>query len=83
MQDNGFYQAQKDGEVGLVQRPANSVSGAIINDETPVYISVETEDVDLARRDLSAGVTLLRLGMPGDHSIDDNAVGLLTWAISE
>lgn len=54
-----------------------------VPDETPVYINVEISDVDLARRDLPAGMTLLRLGLPGDHSIDDNAVGLLTWAVSE
>lgn len=54
-----------------------------VPDETPVYINVEIGDVEIARRDLPAGVTLLRLGLPGDHSIDTNAVGLLTWAISE
>jgi hypothetical protein len=32
---------------------------------------------------LPVGVTLLRLGLPGDYSIDNNAVGLLTWAVSE
>jgi hypothetical protein len=54
-----------------------------VPDETPVYINVEIEDVDRAMRDLPAGVTLLRFGLPGDHSIDDKAVGLLTWAVTE
>jgi hypothetical protein len=54
-----------------------------VPDETPVYINVEIEDVDRALRDLPAGVTLLQFGLPGDHSIDDKAVGLLTWAVSE
>jgi len=54
-----------------------------VPDETPVYIHVEIGDVDRARRDLPAGVTLLQLGLPGDHSIDDKAVGLLTWAVTE
>jgi hypothetical protein len=54
-----------------------------VPDETPVYISVEIVDVDRARHDLPAGVTLLQLGLPGDHSIEDKAVGLLTWAATE
>lgn len=54
-----------------------------VSDETPVYINVEIEDVDRARRDLPAGVTLLQLGLPGDHLIDDKAIGLLTWAVTE
>ena len=54
-----------------------------VPDETPVYINVEIEDVDRARRDLPAGMTLLQFGLPGDHSIDDKAVGLLTRAVSE
>jgi hypothetical protein len=54
-----------------------------VPDETPIYINVEIEDVDRAMRDLPAGVTLLQFGLPGDHSIDDKAVGLLTWAVSE
>jgi hypothetical protein len=49
-----------------------------VPDETPVYINVEIEDVDRARRDLPAGMTLLQFGLPGDHSIDDKAVGLLS-----
>jgi hypothetical protein len=53
-----------------------------VTDETPVYINVEIGDLDLARRKLPAGVTLLQLGLPGDHSIDDKAVGLLTWAVT-
>ncbi len=56
---------------------------AQVPDGTPVYIYVEIRDVDLARLHVPAGVPLLRLGLPGDHSIDDNAVGLLTWAVSE
>jgi hypothetical protein len=54
-----------------------------VPDEAPVHINVEIEDVDRARRDLPAGVTLLRLGLPGDHSIDDKGVDLLTWAVTE
>jgi hypothetical protein len=54
-----------------------------VADETPVYINVEIGDVEIARRDLPAGVTTLQFGLPGDHSTDDNAVGLLTWAVSE
>jgi hypothetical protein len=54
-----------------------------VPDETPVYIYVEIGDVDLARRHVPAGMTLVQLGLPGDHSIDENAVGLLTWAASE
>lgn len=54
-----------------------------VPDETPVYIHVEIGDVDRAARDLPAGMTLVELGLPGDHSIDNNAVGLLTWAVSE
>jgi hypothetical protein len=34
--------------------------------------------VPAIRCDLPAGMTLLRFGLPGDHSIEDNAVGLLT-----
>lgn len=41
-----------------------------VSDESPVYINVEIGDVALAQRDLAAGVTLLQLGLPGDHSID-------------
>jgi hypothetical protein len=54
-----------------------------VPDETPIYIHVEIGDVDLARRDLPDGMTLVQLGLPGDHSIDDRAVGLLTWAVSK
>jgi hypothetical protein len=32
---------------------------------------------------MPAGVTMLQFGLPGDHSIDDNTVGLLTWTVSE
>jgi hypothetical protein len=39
-----------------------------VSDETPVYIYVEIGDVDLARCHVPAGVPLLRLGLPGDHS---------------
>jgi len=54
-----------------------------VPDETPVYINVEIKDVDRALQDLPAGVTLLQFGLPGDHSIDGKAVGLLTWTVSE
>ncbi len=54
-----------------------------VPDETLIYINVELQDVDLARRDLPAGMTLVELGLPGDHAVGDNAIGLLTWAVSE
>jgi hypothetical protein len=54
-----------------------------VPDEALIYVNVEIEDADRARRDLPAGVTLLQFGLPGDHSIDDKAVGLLTWAVTE
>lgn len=54
-----------------------------VPDEASIYIHVEIEDVDRARRDLPDGVTLLQFGLPGDHSIDDKAVGQLTWIVTE
>lgn len=54
-----------------------------VPDEALIYVNVEVGDVDRAARDLPAGMTLVQLGLPGDHAIADNAVGLLTWAVTE
>jgi hypothetical protein len=80
---SGMNQERKDGPMKTLTKKQLVDILDQVPDENPVYIYVEIGDVDLARRYVPAGVTLLRLGLPGDHSIDDSGVGLLTWAVSE
>jgi len=50
-----------------------------VPDDAPVYIYVELDDVELAGSRLVDEIPVLQFGLPGDHSIDDDGIGLLTW----